>query len=320
MRAILLRQFGGPEQLQPGTVPDPVPACGELLLRVEASSVNPIDTKLRAGALPALAPDLPAILHGDVIGTIEAVGCGARNWKIGDRVWACAGGFKGLGGALAEFMAIDASLAAPAPATIPVEHAAALPLVAITAWLAVIDRARVRPGQRVLIHGATGGVGHLALQLAKIAGAHVTASVSTEIKTALARNLGADDVILGRDAPESAFDTVIDTIGGPNLDNTFRQISPGGTAVTIAARTTADLSPLHAKSATFHAIFMGLPLLTGQGRDALGTILRHVTSLIHQGRLRPLIDQIFPMSQVAAAHARLESGQATGKIVLRSDW
>ncbi|MFQ3671243.1 MAG: zinc-dependent alcohol dehydrogenase family protein [Verrucomicrobiia bacterium] len=320
MRAILLDRFGAPENLRIGSLPDPVPGCGQLLLRVHASSVNPIDTKIRSGALPTLAPDLPAVLHGDVLGTVEALGCGVTGWSVGDLAWACAGGFKGLPGALAEFMAIDASLAAPAPRTIPLTHAAALPLVSITAWLAVIERAQIRPGQQVLIHGATGGVGHIALQLAKIAGAHTSATVSTEAKAQLARDLGADEVFLGRHAPDNTFDTVIDTIGGPNLENTFRQIKPGGTAVTIAARTTADLSPLHAKSATFHAVFMALPLLTGHGRDHLGSILRHITRLVDSSRLRPLLDQTFPFSHAASAHARLESGQATGKIVLLAEW
>ncbi|GAB4243973.1 MAG: zinc-dependent alcohol dehydrogenase family protein [Candidatus Methylacidiphilales bacterium] len=320
MHAILLNHFGGPEHFRLGTVHDPVPGCGDLLLRVEATSVNPIDVKIRSGAVPALAPDLPAILHGDVVGRVEAVGCGAGDWKIGDRVWGCAGGFKGLGGALAEFMIADARLVARAPENLPLEQAGALPIVGVTAWLAVIERGQVGPGQRILIHGAAGGVGHVALQLAKLAGAHVTATVSSETKAALARQLGADAVVIGRTAPESSFDLVIDTIGGSNLENTFRQIVPGGTAVTIAARTTADLSPLHAKSATFHAVFMALPLLTGKGRETIGSILHTLTDLVQAGRLRPWIDQVFPMSQVAAAHQRLESGQATGKIVLVADW
>lgn len=320
MRAILLDQFGGPERFRLETVPDPVPGCGELLLRVLATSVNPIDVKIRSGAVPALAPDLPAILHGDVVGRVEAVGCGAGDWKVGDLVWGCAGGFKGLSGALAEFMIADARLVALAPKNLTFEQSAALPLVGVTAWLAVVERGQARPAQRVLIHGAAGGVGHVALQLAKLAGAHVTATVSSEAKAEIARNFGADAVVLGRAAPDSAFDLVIDTIGGSNLEHSFRQIVPGGTAVTIAARTTADLSPLHAKSATFHAVFMALPLLTGQGRETIGSILHTLTDLVQAGRLRPHLDQVFPMSQVATAHQRLESGQAAGKIVLVADW
>lgn len=317
---MVLDAFGGPENFREAKVADPVPGCGEVLVRVEGSSVNPIDVKLRSGALPALAPDLPAILHGDVVGRVEAVGCGVKDWAQGDRVWACGGGFKGLGGALGELMVVDSRLLARAPACLTVEEAAALPLVAITAWQAVVERGQVRLGQRVLVHGGAGGVGHVAVQFAKAAGAWVMATVSSEAKADVVRGLGADEVWIGREAPESAFDVVVDTVGGENLAKTFRQIRPGGVAVTIAARTTADLTPLHGKSATFHAVFMALPLLTGEGREKLGVILERVGGVVEAGDLHPVVDRVFPITEVAAAHRRLESGEALGKIVLWAGW
>ncbi len=317
MKAIVLNDFGPPENLQPTTLPEPEPGPGEVLLHVEGSSVNPIDTKIRAGAVPAISPELPAVLHGDVVGTIAALGPGVRGWEIGERVWGCAGGCQGLHGALAETMPVDARLIAKAPGNLPPAEAAALPLVGITAWQAVVERARVQPGQSVLVHAATGGVGHVALQLAKASGARVTATVSTQAKAETAKRLGADEVITGREPPNSGFDGVIDTLGSENLERSLGQIRPGGTVVTIAARTTADLTPLHANAGTLHVVFMLLPLLTGRGREHLGWILQQLTQRVERQQLVPLLDRTFTFPEAAAAHAHLESGQHTGKIVLQ---
>jgi NADPH2:quinone reductase len=316
MKAMLLSSFGPPSYLQLAEVPSPVPQAGELLIRVEASSVNPIDAKIRSGILPAISPALPAVLHGDVVGTILKVGAGVTGWNIGQRVWSCAGGFKGLGGALAEEMRLDARMAALAPANLAPETSAALPVVSLTAWQAVVERGNVRPGHRVLIHGGTGGVGHVAIQLAKLAGAHVTATVSSREKAPIARTFGADDVLLSNEVPCDSFDVVIDTFGGPNLNLSFQQIVIGGTVVTTAARTTADLTPLHGKGATFHVVFVALPLLTGRHREAIGDTLKRITSLVESGHLRPLIAKTLPFTQAAEAHALLESRGVTGKIVL----
>lgn len=316
MQAIRLNAFGPPENLQRATLPDPEPGPGQLLLNVEASSVNPIDTKIRAGAVPAISPELPAILHGDLVGTIAGLGSDVTGWDLEQRVWGCIGGVKGLPGALAEQVAVDACLVTRAPQKLSPAKAAALPLVGITAWQAIVERARIQPGQDVLIHGATGGVGHVALQLAKIAGAHVTASVSTKAKVPVAEKLGADAIVVGRE-PVGTFDAVIDTLGGENLGRSLRQIRPEGTVVTIAARTSADLTPLHGKAGTLHVVFMLLPLLTGRGREHLGRTLERLAALVDQDKLIPLVDRHFPFADTAAAHAHLESGRHTGKILLQ---
>lgn len=315
---MLLNEFGPPENFALADLPTPEPGPGELLIRVEASSVNPVDTKIRSGALSAICSPLPAVLHGDVCGRIERLGAGLENgsWETGQRIWACAGGVKGTDGALAEFMRVDARLCALAPQELHSTEAAALPLVGITAWQAVIDRANVRPGENILVHGGSGGVGHICVQLAKLCGAHVTATVSTENKMGLARDLGADAVHQGRDAPENRFDAVIDTIGGDNVGRSMEQIVTGGRVVTIAARTMADLSPMHAKAAALHVVFMLLPLLTGQGREAHGMILERLRRLVDQGEVRPLIAAGYPFVQVAQAHQALEEGKHAGKITL----
>jgi NADPH:quinone reductase len=328
MQAMVIHQFGGPEVFQLGERPKPEVKAGQLLIQVAASSVNPVDAKIRSGALPAIAPELPAILHGDVAGTVAAVGEGVAGFKPGDEVYACAGGFQGLDGALAEFMVADADLVAPKPAKLSLAEAAALPLVGITAWEALVERAGVRPGQRVLVHAAAGGVGHVGVQLAKCAGAIVFTTVSSEAKAALAAKLGADFVINYREqkVPDyvaqhtggEGFDVVFDTVGGDSLAASFQAVRVGGTVVTIAARSTQDLSPLHGKGATLHVVFMLIPLLQRARRARHGEILRNLARLVDCGRLAPVVDpEEFTFRTVGAAHRKLQAGRAVGKICLK---
>ncbi len=182
MKAQIIQSFGDPSVFQFKEISKPELIPGHVLIQVKASSVNPIDTKVRAGAVPAVAPEFPAVLHGDVAGLVSAVGEGVTEFKVGDEVFGCAGGFKGTGGALAEFMLADADLLAHKPVNLTMEEAAALPLVAITAWEALFNRANLVPGQDILIHAATGGVGHIAIQLAKWGGATVYTTASSQEK------------------------------------------------------------------------------------------------------------------------------------------
>ena len=182
MEAMVIRQFGEPGVFEKADVARPQIYPGQVLIKVAATSVNPVDCKIRQGKLAAIAPDFPAVLHGDVAGTIEEVGENVDGFNVGDEVYACAGGVKGLGGALAEYILADARLVALKPKHLDFNKAAALPLVAITAWTALIDKAQVQAGQRVLIHGATGGVGHIGMQLAKARGAEVYATCSSDSK------------------------------------------------------------------------------------------------------------------------------------------
>lgn len=329
MRAMAIRQFGDPDVFEPVELPAPEPRAGHLVIRVAASSVNPIDQKLRSGAAAAVAPDFPAVLGCDVAGTVAAVGDGVAGFAVGDAVFACPGGVKGHGGALAELILADADLVAHAPATLPLREAAALPLVGITAWEALFDRADILPGDRVLIHGGTGGVGHLGIQLARLRGAVVHTTVSTPEKAAIARDLGADATILYHGTPVAdyvaeqtggeGYELVFDTVGGDNLAASFAAARPGGTVVTIAARSTQDLTPVHMRALGFHAVFMLLPLLTGRGRAHHGEILRRLARLVDTGRVRPLIDpERFTSATIAAAHRKLEAGTAVGKLVVDS--
>lgn len=321
-----IAQFGEPSVFQTMDLPRPEVIPGHVLIRVAATSVNPVDFKLRKGAMPSIAPDFPAVLHGDVAGVIEEVGEGVNAFKPGDEVYGCAGGFKGMGGALAEFMLADADLVALKPKTLTMRQAAALPLVAITAWDSIM-RVKLQAGQTVLVHAGTGGVGHIGVQLAKWAGAKVFTTVSSEQKIAIARNLGADIAINYRQqtvddyiaayTQGKGFDVVFDTVGKDNLDKSFTAAALNGTVVSISTRSTHDLSPLHAKGLTLHVVFMLIPLLHGTGRARYSKILFNIAKLVDQGTIRPLLDpKSFTFSEVAAAHQYAESGQAVGKVTL----
>lgn len=327
MKAQAIAQFGEPNVFQTMDLPRPEVIPGHVLIRVAATSVNPVDFKLRRGAMPSVAPDFPAVLHGDVAGIVEEVGEGVTAFKRGDEVYGCAGGFKGMGGALAEYMLADADLVALKPKSLSMKAAAALPLVAITAWESLINRAKVQSGQTVLVHAATGGVGHIGIQLAKWAGAKVFATASNQQKLAIASDLGADVAIdyrqqsvedyVAQHTAGKGFDVVFDTVGKDNLDRSFTAAGLNGTVVSISTRSTHDLSPLHAKGLTLHVVFMLIPLLHGTGRSRYGKILFNIAKLADQGTIRPLLDPTsFSFFEVAAAHQYAESGQAIGKVVL----
>ena len=208
-------------------------------------------------------------------------------------------------------------------------EAAALPLVSITAWEGV-ERARIQPGQTVLVHGGAGGVGHMAVQLAKLAGAKVFTTVSSEEKKKIVLGLGADAAILYNqtDVEEyvreytdgKGFDVVIDTVGGPHLQTSFAAARLNGTVVSISARTTLDLTSAHNKGLTMHCVFMLIPLLHNVGREAHGKIMSKMAGLADAGKVRPLLDGApYRFSQVGEAHRRLESGKAVGKVTLVHD-
>ena len=328
MKAIVIKQFGEPNVFQTADLPVPEVLGDRVLIKVAATSINAVDYKIRSGAVADIAPDFPAILHGDVAGVVEAVGDGVDGFKVGDQVYACAGGVKGTSGALAEYMLADARLVALKPKSLTMAEAAALPLVSITAWEGLIDRAHVQPGQTVLVYGGTGGVGHIGVQLAKWAGATVYALVSNEVKAAIARQLGADVTINYRHAVAEfvaehtngeGFDVVFDTVGNDNLQNAFRAAKLNGTVVSLVSLSQQDLTLLHAKGLTLHLVYMLIPMLSGIGRSAHGEILSKLADLVAQGQVRPLLDpKSFTVEEIAAAHAYAESGQAVGKVVLRA--
>lgn len=325
MRAQVLGAYGGPENFALTEVPLPELTPGTVLVRIAAASVNQIDSKIRQG-LP-VGPALPAILGADLSGTVEAVGPGVVSFHPGDEVYGLVGGVKGLGGTLAEYIACDERLLAPRPKSVSLYDAAALPLVAITAWEA-LERARVSPGEHVLVHGGTGGVGHIGIQLAKSRGARVATTVGADEDAIVARKLGADETINFREesvenyvtrlTAGNGFDVVFDTVGGVNLTNSFAAAKTGGRVVTTNSRVTLDLGPMHGKALTLSVVFIMLPLLTGHGREVQGRILRDLANLVDARSVRPLIDPtVFTLETAPDAHRYLDSGKARGKVIVR---
>ena len=327
MKAQIIHQFGSPDVFTTTDIPTPELKPGHVLIEVKATSVNPIDCKIRSGAVANIAPDFPAILHGDVAGIIKEISADVTEFKIGDEVYGFAGGVKGRNGALADYMLADARLIAKKPNSFSFEQAAAMPVVAITCWNALCDKAKLQANQMVLIHGGVGGVGHIAVQLAKALGAKVYATVSSESDAELARSLGADVAINFKTSTAEeytqeytngvGFDVVFDTVGGDNLKNSFIAAKTEGIVVTTAARTTQDLTLLHNKALTLSVVFVLLPLLTNQGCEHHGERLRKIAEFANAGKIKPLIDaRVFNFDEVSQAHQLLESGQAKGKVVL----
>ncbi len=325
MRALLLKAHGGPENFELAEVPRPELRPGTVLVRLVATSLNRIDGRIREG-LPIGAP-LPAILGADVAGTVEAVGSGVTGFAPGDDVFGCAGGVKGQGGTLADYIVADARLLAHKPKSLSFEEAAALPLVGITAWEA-LERTAVTAGEHVLVHAGVGGVGHIAVQIAKSLGARVAATVTSAEDADFARKLGADETILYQEEEVAAyvqrltggrgFDAVIDTVGGANLDRSFAAAALNGRIAATAARSTHDLSPLHSKGLSLHVVFMLIPMLHDIGRDRHGRIMQALAGLADAGKLRPLIDERrFDLATAADGYRHLESGKARGKVVVR---
>ncbi|QDQ25511.1 zinc-dependent alcohol dehydrogenase family protein [Chitinimonas arctica] len=331
MKAIVAVEQGSPAVLQLVDLPMPKPGPGQVLVKVYASSVNPIDTKVRQFKLPMTPHQFPAILHGDFAGVIEAVADPVSRFRVGDEVFGFAGGIRGqhadLAGALAEYTVVDAELIALKPRSLGFREAAALPLVAATAWLALCDKVKLNKDTTVLVHGGTGGVGHVAIQLAKAAGAKVFTTVSSQAKGDIARSLGADvainyretpsDEILARHQLGDGFDVVFDTVGGAVLDQSFLLVRPGGDVITVMGASSHNLAPLYLRGANLHTVLVLSAMMYGRGREQQGRILDEVRHLVDTGRLKPLVDEErFDLARAADAHRKLEAGKALGKLVI----
>lgn len=327
MQAMMLRSFGDQYDFVLLETPQPVPGPGEVLIRVAGSSFNPIDNKIATlGRELGVAPELPAIPGMDVSGVVVEAGCGFSRFLPGDAVYGCAGGLGSMPGALAEYMVVDERLIARAPENMELADAACLPLVSITAWLGLFVKAGIVPGERVLVQGGTGGVGHIVTQLAVEMGAEVHVTVSSDTKAMIVESLGAtpvnyrdtDLVEYSRSVTDGdGFDVIYDTVGGANLDVSFQLAGIGGHVVTTVSRSTNDLGPMHARSLSLHVVFMLLPLITGQGRWQYGDILREIAALVEADKLAVLLDESrFHFTEIAEAHRYWAAGQATGKIAI----
>lgn len=327
MQAMVIEQFGNHTVFQPKQMPKPSLQPGHVLIKTAATSVNPFDCKLRNGHYANLVTHFPMILHGDMAGTITEVGQGVTQFQAGDEVFGCIGGLLELNGALAEYVLADARLIAHKPKSLSLIESAALPLVALTAWEGLVTYAKIHPQQTILIHGGTGGVGHLAVQLAKHLGATVYATVSSPAKAKLAKKLGADVVInyqqtsvadyLKEQTQDKGFGMVFDTVGGDNLAKCFQAAALHGAVICISAGGQHDLTPAFLKGLSLHMIMQPLPLITGLRREHYGKILAHIAQLVDHGALKPLINaQIFSLSHIGEAHHYLEQGQGVGKILV----
>lgn len=321
MRALVLDRPDGP--LRRAELARPVPAAGQALVRIAASGVNPLDLKIRAGAAAHARHNLPAVLGIDLAGTVAAVGPGVTGFRPGDEVYGMAGGVGGHQGSLAEYAAVDAALLAPKPASLSMREAAALPLATITAWEGLVDRAGVREGQAVLVQGGAGGVGHVAVQLARAFGARVFA-VDAAGKHDLLRRLGATPIdrtetveaYVAAHTGGAGFDLVYDTVGGPVLDASFQAVRRFGHVVSALGWGSHALAPLSFRAATYSGIFTLLPLLTGEGREHHGEILRRAAALVEAGQLAPVLDpRRFTLDTAEAAHQAVAAGPA-GKVVV----
>ncbi|MGV9213287.1 zinc-dependent alcohol dehydrogenase family protein [Micromonospora sp. RB23] len=324
MRAVVLSEFGGPLVVR--EVDTPTLGAGQVLVRVTASGVNPLDTKIREGKAPHARNHPPVILGLDLAGVVAEVGPGVVGFAEGDEVYGLTGGVGDIQGSLAEYAAVDARLLARTAESLSLREAAALPLAVITSWEALVHRAQVRAGQRVLVHGGAGGVGQAAIQIARARGAAVFATGSPRNLETIAR-LGAtpidynttevEDYVAAHTGGEG-FDVVFDTVGGATLDKSFTAVRTyTGRVVSALGWGTHSLAPLSFRGASYSGVFTLLPLLTGQGRDAHGEILREASALADAGALRPIVDpRRFTLDTVADAHAVVEAGTSTGKIVI----
>ena len=330
MKAIVIDRFGGTEVFHETDIDIPHVKVGYLLVKVHASSVNPIETKIRSGLVPAITPPFPAVLNGDFSGVVVEIGDGVSDYKVGDEVFGCAGGAIGETGALAEYMLVDTKLTWHKPENIDHSTAALYPLVSITAS-ELLAKAQIREGDKVLIHGIAGGVGHIALQLAKMKGAKVYGTVSGDSKGRSALELGADGVINYRENSVEeymkqhtggrGFDVVIDTVGGENLLKSFKAVKLNGTVCTTNSRVTLDLGMMHRKGISLRCVFILIAILDRVGRERHGEILKEIKGLIEGGKLKILkAEKEFLFTDMGKAHEYLESGKAEGKISLISPY
>lgn len=324
---------GDPEVLQLQEVPDPtIQKDTEILVRLRAAGINPIDTKLRKRG--TFYPEqMPAILGCDGAGVVEAVGAAVERFRVGDEVYLCSGGLGAKQGNYAEKIVVDEQFVANKPKSLSFAEAAAVPLVLITAWESLYDRGRLEAGRKVLIHGGAGGVGHVAIQLAKLQGTSVCTTVSSQEKAEFVRQLGADKAILYKQADfvqatldwtdGEGVDLAFDTVGGETFYKTFAAVRVYGDIVTILEPDPAygNLKTARTRNLRIALELMLTPMLQGLLEDQRhqAKILEESARLIDQDKLKIHLSKTFPLAEAATAHRLLETGSVTGKLVLLID-
>jgi len=330
MQAIHMTATGpAAEVLKRVDIPEPeITTATQIKVRLKAAGINPVDTKLRNKGMlfPAALPAIPGC---DGAGTVIETGAGASRFQPGDNVWFCHGGLGGAPGNYAEITVLEEAAAEPMPPTLAFEEAAALPLVLITAWEALFDRAGLAAGQTVLIHAGAGGVGHVAIQLAKSVGTQVATTVSTQEKAEFVRQLGADHIIHYRDGDFTdavmewtagrGVDIVLDTIGGAVFRRSLDAASVYGHVVTLLdPGHDVDWKNARNRNLSISFTLMLTPMLQDlpEARRHQGEILKRCAKLITAGKLRPLVSTTLPLAEAAQAHQLVEAGHVQGKVVL----
>ncbi|MBI3902111.1 MAG: zinc-dependent alcohol dehydrogenase family protein [Nitrosomonadales bacterium] len=330
MKAIFATAAGGTEVLQLRDVPQPeLPTPHHLRVKLVAAGVNPVDTKLRAK--PAYFPDkLPAILGCDGAGIVDAIGAKVTRFKVGDAVYFCNGGIGDEPGNYAEYTTLHEEYCAAKPANITLQDSAALPLVFITAWEALVERAHLQAGQSVLIHAAAGGVGHVAVQLAHHLGARIAATVGDANKAGLAHGLGAEKIINYREqdfvqetlhwTEGKGADVVFDTVGGDTFLRSLNAARIGGKVVSLLSTplslADSQLARLRNLSLCYELMLTPQAMKLHDERVRQRRILEAGAQLVEAGKLGVLVTHRLPLEQVAEAHSLIETGGITGKIVL----
>lgn len=326
MKAMIVNEYGNSDVFESAELPHPQLKPGHLIIKIAATSVNTVDTMIRqVGKDLPLSPDLPALLGMDFAGTVTEVAEDVSGFSVGDEVYGCAGGLADLPGTLAEYMMADAKLVAHKPKSLSMKEAAAIPLVGITAYEG-LKRAGMAAGQKVLVHGGSGGVGHIALQLANYFGGEVFATGGGDAQLQLIEELGATGInyrtesvadYVEKHTAGAGFDLVYDSVGGANMANSFEAAALNGQVASTVSLVELDLSTAHFKGLSLHVVFMLIPMLHDHKREAHGQILAELAKIADEGKLKPVLDdQNFTLEQIAQAHDRLASGQAMGKIVV----
>jgi NADPH:quinone reductase-like Zn-dependent oxidoreductase len=310
MRAVMLERFGDPDVLAVGTRPVPAPLPTEIRVRVAAAGVNPVDWKTRAGqGVASVLGDPPMVLGWDVAGVVDAIGPGVTRFAVGDRVFGMPW-FPRAARGYAEYVTAPSRQFAALPAELDLVSGAALPLAGLTAWQCLVDIAQLAEGQRVLIHAAAGGVGHLAVQIARARGAYVIGTASSA-KHRLLGELGLDEAInyQGTEFEKvlDPVDVVLDLVGGDVAMRSLDVLRPGGLLICVPSRSAGDALAAAARRGV---------RATGMLVEPDGHALSQLAELVSARRLRPVVAETFPLERASDAHRLGETGRTTGKLVL----